>query len=58
VDTITVAGDDGKTYTIYYGDASVNTQDGLYSGVYISASLDSAQAAGDGTLYANSISGY
>ena len=58
VDTITVAGDDGKTYTIYYGDASVNTQDGLYSGVYISAALDSSQAAGDGTLYANSISGY
>ena len=58
VDTITVAGDDGKTYTIYYGGASVNTQDGLYSGVYISASLDGSQAAGDGTLYANSISGY
>ena len=58
VDTITVAGDDGRTYTIYYGGASVNTEDGLYSGVYISAALDGSQAAEDGTLYANSISGY
>ena len=57
VDSITVAGDDGKTYTIYYGDASVSSSDGLYSGVHVNVSLDSAQAAGDGTLYATSVVG-
>ena len=58
VDTITVQGDDGKTYTIYYGDADTATQDGLYSGVYVEVACDSGQAASDGTLYATNVVGY
>lgn len=58
VDTLTVQGDDGKTYTIYYGDADTASQDGLYSGVYVEVSLDSGQAASDGTLYATWVQGY
>ncbi len=57
VDTMTIAGSDGNTYTVYYGDASVTSSDGLYSGVYVSVSLDASQASGDGTLYATSVSG-
>ena len=58
VDTITIAGDDGNTYTVYYGDASVNTESGIYDGVYVSIALNSAQASADGTLYATSVTGY
>ena len=58
VDTLTVQGDDGSTYTVYYGDANTSSQDGLYDGVYVSISLDSSQAAGDGTLYATGVTGY
>ena len=58
VDTITIAGDDGHTYTIYTGDASVNTVDGIYDGVYVSVGVDNAQTAQDGTLYATSVQGY
>ena len=58
VDTLTIRGDDGSVYTVYYGDASTSSEDGLYPGVYVSASLDSTQAAGDGTLYATSVTGY
>ncbi len=57
VDTLTIAGSDGNTYTVYYGDANVSSSDGLYTGVYVTISLDSSQAAGDGTLYAVSVSG-
>lgn len=56
-DSITVQGDDGNSYTIYYGDANVNSADGLYNGVYVNVSLDPGQAAGDGTLYATNVSG-
>ena len=58
VDTVTIAGDDGNTYTVYTGDASVTSVDGIYDGVYVSISLDSTQAADDGTLYATSVTGY
>ncbi len=58
VNTITVQGDDGNTYTIYYGDADTTTQDGLYSGVYVEVSCDTTQAASDGTLYATGVRGY
>lgn len=55
--TVTVAGDDGKTYTIYTGDADITTADGLYSGLHISASVDNSQTASDGTKYATSVTG-
>ena len=58
VDTLTVQGDDGKTYVIYYGDADTASQDGLYSGVYVEVSCDTGQAASDGTLYATWVQGY
>ncbi len=58
VDSITISGDDGKTYTVYYGDASLAANDGLYSGVYVSVALDPNQAAGDGTLYATNVTAY
>ena len=58
VDTLIVQGDDGNTYTIYYGDANTTSQDGIYDGVYVSISLDSSEAAGDGTLYATNVTGY
>jgi len=57
VDVLTIRGDDGNSYTIYYGGANVNSSDGLYSGVYVSLSLDPSQAWGDGTLYATSVTG-
>ena len=58
VDTLLIQGDDGNMYTVYYGDANTSSQDGLYDGVYVSVSLDSSQAAGDGTLYATGVTGY
>ena len=57
VDTITIAGSDGHSYTIYTGDASVNTVDGIYDGVSVSVNVDNAQTASDGTLYATSVTG-
>ena len=57
-DSITVQGDDGQTYNVYYGDANMNSADGIYDGVYVSINLDSTQAASDGTLYATDVTGY
>ena len=57
-DTLTVQGDNGQTYTIYYGDASVSSSDGIYSGVYVNISVDGSQTWGDGTLYATGVTGY
>lgn len=58
VDTVTVAGDDGNTYTIYTGEANVDTVDGIYDGVYVSVSVDNSQTAADGTMYATGVKGY
>lgn len=58
VDTVTVAGDDGNTYTIYTGDANVDTVDGIYDGVYVSVSVDNSQTSADGTMYATGVKGY
>ncbi len=58
VDTLTIQGDDGNTYTVYYGDANTTSADGLYDGVYVSIALDAGQAASDGTLYATNVTGY
>ncbi len=57
VDTLTIAGSDGNTYYVYYGDAAVTSSDGLYEGVNVNVSLDASQASSDGTLYATSVSG-
>ena len=57
-DSITLQGDDGNTYSVYYGDANMNSADGIYDGVYVSINLDAAQASGDGTLYATDVTGY
>lgn len=57
VDTITIAGNDGHSYTIYTGDANVSTVDGIYDGVSVSVDVDNAQTAADGTLYATNVTG-
>lgn len=56
--TITVQGDDGNTYTINYTDASLNTSNGLYSGLYITATVDYSGTSPTGDLYATSVSGH
>ena len=56
-DTLTIAGDDGNTYNVYYGGASQDTQDGLYDGVYVEVDVDNSQSSSD-TLYATNVKGY
>ncbi len=56
-DSLTIQGDDGNTYSVYYGDANINSTDGIYDGVYVNVGLDSTQAASDGTLYATDVQG-
>ncbi|MDD6615422.1 MAG: SH3 domain-containing protein [Lachnospiraceae bacterium] len=56
VDSIVIAGDDGNTYTINTGDAAVSTSDGIYEGLYVTATVDSAVSSGT-TLHATSVSG-
>ena len=56
-DSLTIQGDDGNTYSVYYGDANINSTDGIYDGVYGQVGLDSTQAASDGTLYATNVEG-
>lgn len=55
--TITIQGDDGKTYVVSTSDASVNTTDGLYSGLYVAAVVDYTNST-SGTLHATSVTGY
>ncbi len=57
-DTMTVITDDGKEYTVYYGDAAVSSTDGIYDGVYVDISLNASEASNDGTLYATNVTGY
>ncbi len=56
VNVIVVAGDDGNTYTVNTGDASVSAADGIYSGLYVSVGYDSSSS--DGSLHATSVTGY
>ena len=56
VDTIVISGDDGNTYTINTSDASVNTSNGIYAGLYVTATVDSTSSSG-GTLHATSVTG-
>lgn len=55
---LTVAGDDGTTYSIYYGDANTSSVDGLYEGVYVGVTLDNSQMSSDGTYYATNVQGF
>lgn len=55
--SITVEGNDGNTYTIYTGDATISAADGLYNGASVTATVDNSQTAWDGTRYATSVSG-
>ncbi len=57
VDTMTIQGNDGNSYTVYYGDASVSTNGGLDTGVSVVISADTTQTASDGTLYAVGVTG-
>ena len=54
--TITIEGDDGNVYTVYSAEASISASDGLYTGLYVSASVHNPSTAEDGTLYATNIS--
>ena len=57
MDSITIQGDDGNTYTINTSDANVSTTDGLYDGLYISANIDYSNSTSSG-LYATSVTGH
>ena len=53
--SITISGDDGNTYTINTSDASIDTSGGVYTGLYVSASV---KTASDGSLIATSVTGH
>lgn len=55
---VTITGDDGSSYTVYYGDASTNSANGLFDGVAVDVTIDNSQTSSDGTLYATSVTGY
>ena len=57
MNSITIQGDDGNTYTINTSDANVSTTDGLYDGLYISANIDYSNSTSSG-LYATSVTGH
>lgn len=57
LNTITIEGDDGNTYILNISDASVNSADGIYTGLYISASVDNMGASND-ALHATGVTGY
>lgn len=55
--TITVQGDDGNTYVINTSDAAISTADGIYNGLYVSATVDYSNTTPSGELYATSVTG-
>lgn len=55
--SVTVQGDDGNTYVINTSDASLSTADGIYEGLYISATVDYSNTSPSGELYATSVTG-
>lgn len=57
MNTITVKGDDGNTYVIYTSDAAMTTSDGIYEGLYVSATVDYSNTTPSGELYATSVTG-
>ncbi len=56
--TFTIQADDGSVYTLDYSDANVSTSDGLYDGLYVSASVDWDSATGSGGVYTTDVTGY
>ncbi len=56
--TFTLQADDGSVYTLDYSGANVSTSDGLYDGLYVSASVDWDSATGSGGVYATDVTGY
>lgn len=57
VNSLVIAGDDGKTYTVDTTDATFSTSNGIYSGLYVSVGVDSASES-TGSLHATSVTGY
>jgi uncharacterized protein YgiM (DUF1202 family) len=57
MNTITISGDDGNTYILNTSDASISTSDGIYTGLYVAATVDYSNSSG-GALYATSVNGY
>ncbi len=55
-DTLTIAGDNGQTYMVYYGEASVDGA-GVSDGSYVEIALDNTQVT-SGVLYAVAVTGY
>lgn len=55
MNTITIAGDDGNTYTLDTTDAAITTTDGMYEGLYVSATVDYSNTTPAGQLYATSV---
>ncbi len=56
--TLTIQADDGSVYTLDYSGANVSTSDGLYDGLYVSASVDWDSATGSGGVYTTDVTGY
>ena len=54
-DSVVIAGDDGNTYTVNTADASIDTSNGIYEGLYVSANVD---VAPDGSLIASDVTGH
>ena len=55
--TLVIAGSDGNTYTIDTMEADISTSSGLTTGLPVSVTVDYAETASDGTLYATNVSG-
>ena len=53
-DSITIAGDDGNSYTIYTGAAEISASSGLNSGVYVNVGYS---VNADGSLSASAVTG-
>ena len=54
-DSVVISGDDGNTYTVTTADASIDTSNGIYEGLYVSANVD---VAPDGSLIASGVTGH
>ena len=53
-DSITIAGDDGNTYTIYTGTAEISASEGLYDGLYVNVGYSMGS---DGSISASTVTG-
>lgn len=57
MNSLTIRGDDGNVYYVNYTDAEVSSQDGIYAGIYVTATIDYSGTLPSGELYATSVSG-